>query len=166
MVCHGELVKLKPHERYLTSFYLMVAIGGALGGVFVVAIAPWLFAGFWKFNLAIWTSLLLLFIVLIRDPKSWIHEHWPVVAMALLSSALVLPGVIGAGDLVGVVSRATTHLPPGCVAVGLMSAVAFKMNSRLATMARIYLAGVHTPWSALSTGVARERRHAREVRCP
>ena len=38
MVCHGELVKLKPHERYLTSFYLMVAIGGALGGVFVVVL--------------------------------------------------------------------------------------------------------------------------------
>jgi hypothetical protein len=132
MVCHGELVKLKPHERYLTSFYLMVAIGGALGGVFVVAIAPWLFTGFWEFHLAIWTSLLLLFIVLMRDPNSWIHERRPVVAMALLSSALVLPGAIGAGDLVGVVGRATTHLLPGFVAVGLMSAVAFQKNSRLA----------------------------------
>jgi hypothetical protein len=60
MVCHGELVKLKPHERYLTSFYLMVAIGGALGGIFVVAIAPWLFTGLWEFHLAIWSSLLLL----------------------------------------------------------------------------------------------------------
>ena len=132
MVCHGELVKLKPHERYLTSFYLMVAIGGALGGVFVVAIAPWLFAGFWEFHLAIWTSLLLLLIVLMRDPTSWIQEYRPVVAMALLSTALVLPGVIGAGDLVGVISRATPHLLPGFVAVGLMSAVAFQKNSRLA----------------------------------
>ena len=92
MVCHGELVKLKPHERYLTSFYLMVAIGGAIGGVFVVAIAPWLFAGFWEFHLAIWISLLLLFIVLMRDPSSWIHERRPVVAMAMLSSALRTAG--------------------------------------------------------------------------
>lgn len=68
-----------------------------------------------------------------RDPQSWIHEHRPVVAMALLSTALVLPGVIGAGDLVGVFSRATPHLLPGFVAVGLMSAVAFQKNSRLAT---------------------------------
>ena len=68
MVCHGELVRLKPHERYLTSFYLMVAIGGALGGVFVVAIAPLLFAGYWEFHLAIWMSLLMLIIVLMRDP--------------------------------------------------------------------------------------------------
>ena len=133
MVCHGELVRLKPHERYLTSFYLMVAIGGAIGGVFVVAIAPWLFAGFWEFHLAIWISLLLLFIVLMRDPSSWIHERRPVVAMAMLSSALVLPGVIGARDLVGVIGHATQHLIPGFVAIGLMSAVAFQKNSRLAT---------------------------------
>jgi hypothetical protein len=110
----------------------MVAIGGALGGVFVVAIAPWLFAGFWEFHLAIWTGLLLLFIVLMRDPKSWIHEHRPVLAIALLSSALVLPRVIGASDLVGVISHVTPHLLPGFVAVGLMSAVAFQKNSRFA----------------------------------
>ncbi len=132
MVCHGELVKLKPHERYLTSFYLMVAIGGALGGVFVVAIAPWLFSGFWEFHLAIWVSLLLLFVVLMRDPQSWIHERRPVVAMALLSTALVLPGVIGAVDLAEVIAHATNHLLPGFVAVGLMSVVAFQKNSRLA----------------------------------
>jgi SAM-dependent methyltransferase len=132
MVCHGELVKLKPQELYLTSFYLMVAIGGAIGGVFVVAIAPWLFTGFWEFHLAIWVSLLLIFIVLMRDPNSWIHEHRPVISMALLTSALVLPGVIGAGDLIGVIGHATPHLLPGFVAVGLMSAVAFQKNSRLA----------------------------------
>jgi hypothetical protein len=30
MVCHGELVQLKPPKEYLTSFYLFVAAGGAL----------------------------------------------------------------------------------------------------------------------------------------
>ena len=44
MVCHGELVKLKPVERYLTSFYLMIAIGGALGGILAAVIAPKVFA--------------------------------------------------------------------------------------------------------------------------
>jgi len=29
MVCHGELVRLKPHPRYLTSFYLVISAGGA-----------------------------------------------------------------------------------------------------------------------------------------
>lgn len=43
MVCHGELAKLKPPSTQLTSFYLMIAAGGALGGFFVVVIAPRLF---------------------------------------------------------------------------------------------------------------------------
>ncbi len=42
MVCHGELVRLKPHPRRLTSFYLHMAFGGALGGVYVGVLAPWL----------------------------------------------------------------------------------------------------------------------------
>ena len=36
MVCHGELVRRKPPVRYLTLFYLMLSIGGALGGLAVV----------------------------------------------------------------------------------------------------------------------------------
>jgi len=34
MVCHGEVVRRKPAASRLTSFYLTVAAGGALGGVF------------------------------------------------------------------------------------------------------------------------------------
>jgi len=132
MLCHGELVKLKPHERDLTSFYLMVAIGGALGGIFVVVIAPWLFTGYWEFHLAIWTGLLMLIVVLMRDPNSWIYERKPLVAMALLSVAIVLPELIGATYGSGEIHRAVPHLLPALVAVGLMSAVAFQKNSQLA----------------------------------
>jgi hypothetical protein len=132
MVCHGELVRLKPPERYLTSFYLMVAIGGALGGIFVVAIAPWIFTGYWEFHLAIWASVLMLAIVLMRDPDSWIHEHRPVVAMALLSGAIVLPELIGASYTVAAIHRVAPHLVTGFIAVGLMAAVAFQKNSHLA----------------------------------
>src|SRR5262245_48594535 len=44
MVCHGELVRLKPSPRYLTSFYLMISAGGALGGLFVSLLAPVVFS--------------------------------------------------------------------------------------------------------------------------
>ena len=40
MFCHGELVALKPHPAHLTTFYLMVSIGGALGALLVGIIAP------------------------------------------------------------------------------------------------------------------------------
>jgi len=40
MFCHGELARLKPAPRYLTRFYLMVSLGGALGAVLVGVIVP------------------------------------------------------------------------------------------------------------------------------
>jgi spermidine synthase len=43
MVCHGELARRRPHPRHLTQFYLMVSIGGALGGLFVAFAAPRIF---------------------------------------------------------------------------------------------------------------------------
>ena len=50
MSCHGELANIKPHTSYLTLFYLMVSIGGALGGVFVVIIAPNIFIDYLEFH--------------------------------------------------------------------------------------------------------------------
>jgi hypothetical protein len=49
MLCHGELYLLRPEADHLTSFYLMVSIGGALGGLFVSLIAPLIFNGYWEF---------------------------------------------------------------------------------------------------------------------
>lgn len=43
MACHGELARRKPHPRHLTVYYLMISVGGALGGVFVSLAAPKLF---------------------------------------------------------------------------------------------------------------------------
>ena len=48
MFCHSELARRKPHPRFLTSFYLMIALGGALGGVFVGLIAPEVFNGYFE----------------------------------------------------------------------------------------------------------------------
>ena len=49
MLSHGELYLLRPDADHLTSFYLMVSIGGALGGFFVSLIAPLIFNGYWEF---------------------------------------------------------------------------------------------------------------------
>ena len=37
---HGELARLRPGPRHLTRFYLMLSLGGALGGIAVGLIAP------------------------------------------------------------------------------------------------------------------------------
>ncbi len=43
MFCHGELVTLKPAPRYLTRFYLMISLGGALGSIAAGVVAPLVF---------------------------------------------------------------------------------------------------------------------------
>jgi hypothetical protein len=53
LVCHGELARSKPEPRQLTGFYLMVALGGGLGGAFVVLVAPHVFLGFWEFHVGL-----------------------------------------------------------------------------------------------------------------
>jgi hypothetical protein len=49
MLSHGELYLLRPAANHLTAFYLMISIGGALGGMFVSLVAPVIFNGYWEF---------------------------------------------------------------------------------------------------------------------
>jgi hypothetical protein len=40
MFCHGELVRQRPAPAYLTRFYLMISLGGAIGAALVGIVAP------------------------------------------------------------------------------------------------------------------------------
>lgn len=40
MTCHGEVVARRPAPQHLTIFYLMVSLGGAIGGALVAVVAP------------------------------------------------------------------------------------------------------------------------------
>ena len=53
MVCHGELSRRRPDPRYLTQFYLMVSVGGALGGLFVAFVSPRLFRDYLELPVAL-----------------------------------------------------------------------------------------------------------------
>jgi hypothetical protein len=72
MFCHGELVKRKPDPKHLTSFYLMVAIGGAAGGVFVGLITPKFFPGYFELPVALSLCAFLLFLVNYR--RWWVTD--------------------------------------------------------------------------------------------
>ncbi|MEI6810140.1 MAG: fused MFS/spermidine synthase [bacterium] len=54
MICHGETAMLKPNPRHLTLYYLMIAIGGAAGGIFVGIVAPRLFTGYNELHIGLW----------------------------------------------------------------------------------------------------------------
>ena len=47
--CHGRLWELRPQAGELTRFYLLIASGGLLGGVFAVLLAPLLFTEVWEY---------------------------------------------------------------------------------------------------------------------
>ena len=74
MTCHGELVGLKPPSEYLTFFYLLIALGGALGGVFVGLLAPVLFTSYWEFNIMATLSWVVLAVVFARDRGSFFYQ--------------------------------------------------------------------------------------------
>lgn len=53
MVCHGELYRLRPGPRYLTTFYLMIAVGGALGAFAIGIGAPSLLNGYYELGITL-----------------------------------------------------------------------------------------------------------------
>jgi len=65
MICHGELARLRPHPRYLTAFYLTISIGGALGGIAINLIAPYLFKAYWELPIGLLACAILLFVLLL-----------------------------------------------------------------------------------------------------
>ena len=70
MLCHGELVRLKPSTRHLTQFYLSVSIGGALGGIFVGFIAPTFFQGLWELYIGYFICGLAVLMAVMLDRSS------------------------------------------------------------------------------------------------
>ena len=58
MVCHGELARHRPHSKYLTLYYLTIAAGGMLGGMFNTFIAPFVFVSVTEYPLMIVAVLL------------------------------------------------------------------------------------------------------------
>lgn len=90
MVCHGELAARKPAPGHLTSFYLMLSIGGALGGLFVGVVAPYLFISYFELPFGIAFCGVLAWLIAIDEPDL----SWPQ-RVASVSSLSLLIGVSG-----------------------------------------------------------------------
>ena len=94
MLCQGELVRSRPSPRYLTQFFLTVAAGGALGGVFVALVAPRVFTEFSEYPIGLGAACLL-------GLASWVHREgrkaWSNFDTRIPVTALAL-GVLTAGS--------------------------------------------------------------------
>ncbi len=74
---HGEMVALRPPPRYLTRYYLAIASGGALGGIFVGIVAPLRFSGYWEFHTLILGGWIVLALVFWRNKASFFFSGDP-----------------------------------------------------------------------------------------
>jgi hypothetical protein len=108
MAGHGELVRLRPGPRHLTSYYLTIAAGGALGGVLNAVVAPVLFRGYWELHLGLLGGPIVVVVALLADPGSPLRGGPPerlfvsrvAAATALVALAIAL-GAHATGELRG-----------------------------------------------------------------
>ena len=86
MLCHGELALARPAPEKLTSYYLAIAVGGAVGGLLVAVVAPQVFSSYAEFPLALGAC------ALVALPGQWVDTA-PVkrAAMIGLGLAVVVP---------------------------------------------------------------------------
>ena len=98
MVCHGELARRRPAPAYLTSFYLMVSVGGAIGGLLIGFAAPYFLNGLYDLPIVVSLTGFMLVYLLWRERgqasskatgnASFLNEPCDKVVIAVLALAL------------------------------------------------------------------------------
>ena len=82
LFCHSELNRTKPGSSHLTLFYLMVALGGACGAIFVGLLAPRLFTATYELPISLLFTALLVCVT--TWPDGWSSRTlWIVLTIAM-----------------------------------------------------------------------------------
>ncbi|HRK98403.1 MAG TPA: hypothetical protein PLE43_08010 [Alphaproteobacteria bacterium] len=100
IMCHQELVRLKPPPKHLTLFYLIMSFGGALGGLFNALLAPVIFLKPYEFLITGALSLFCWNLSSSLSFKSIASHKKPMMILTLicllaLSSFMVLRHMVG-----------------------------------------------------------------------
>jgi len=90
MTCHGELARLRPHPKYLTGYYLMIAAGGVLGGVLVGLVAPHVFNLFLELHLGLLACCALVLLAIGVDQRSVLYGGRPRWAWGMIGISYVM----------------------------------------------------------------------------
>ena len=90
LLCHTALASRRPAASKLTEFYFWIAVGGALGGVFVAVIAPYVFSTVLEY------PLLVALVAFFRETREkeprlkWVDWAYPAMIGALIAGAWYL----------------------------------------------------------------------------
>ena len=93
MVCHGELARQQPNSRYLTTYYLMLAVGGVMGGFFVGIVAPSLFTENYELSIGIILSGLVVALVFLSKNNFKTSVLRTVTAMGMLGFLVLISAI-------------------------------------------------------------------------
>lgn len=98
LACHGELARLKPPPERLTRFYLIMSVGGVLGGLLNAVVAP---VAFQKLGMAEYPLVLIVAMALMpRRPK---RKELKDIPEATGARSLAFPFVVGALTVAAVI---------------------------------------------------------------
>ena len=141
---HSRLAADRPAVRHLTGFYLVVSIGGLLGGVLNGVVAPLVFTGPWEYPLQLALVPMLAMGLRLPAPRARVLTRFG--TLGWVFEVLVVVGVVAAlavwGSAAQWVVAVTAVLGLVGVTLGLMVIVVPRVFAGLACMLLVVVAAV------------------------
>jgi SAM-dependent methyltransferase len=126
---HAEMYRTRPDPSRLTEFYLMMSVGGVIGGLFCAILAPLLFDWTWEHPILIFAAALLLPQIPLfrRNPGSQIDSRGPMIATIALG---VL--ALGVGIASGLMDPTGNGWAKMAISAAMIAVGVFAIGNRLA----------------------------------
>ena len=146
LVCHGELARSRPTTAHLTMYYLLMSVGGALGGLFNGLVAPLIFDSIVEYQMTLVLAACLLPAVEAGRGASSSPAFFPARKVAALSAAWVAVLVVTTLTLLWLATAKGKDLPvlaslvPGVLRV--VEQLADSMDVRAKDLAAMVACGI------------------------
>ncbi len=99
MTCHGELARLKPKASQLTSFYISMSFGGALGGLAIAILAPHFFNANYEYPIVLTSSALVVLLTFWRERRDWSNQRLGMSLWLAAAASCVVLGIYSFNQL-------------------------------------------------------------------
>ena len=137
VACHGALASRRPHVSRLTEFFLLMSVGGVLGGIFNGLVAPAIFRDLYEYPIAIFAAGLGRALVMRDDPetKKETTARGLGLGLVLPASALLLTLIVRA-------VKKDVSIPAYAVLFGIAAVTAFVWSTKYPIRFAVAIAGL------------------------